>query len=245
MNKHSPLPGLDEQADLRAGFSHIDTWVFDLDNTLYPPDSDLWPKIDERITIFLADRMGLDGLSARALQMHYYRQFGTTLCGLVSEDAILPEEFLAFVHDIDRSTLAPDPELGREVRALRGRKLIFTNGSRDHALKTVTQLGFHDAFEGMFDIVDSRLIPKPAAAAYEAFFAHFSVDPARAAMFEDVARNLIVPKSVGMTSVLVAPPEGRVDHREAHDRQSADGLLADFTTSDLSAFLGSINALSR
>jgi putative hydrolase of the HAD superfamily len=245
MNKHSPLQGLDEQADLRAGFSHIDAWVFDLDNTLYPSDSDLWPKIDERITLFLADRMGLDGLSARALQMHYYRQFGTTLCGLVSEGAVLPEEFLDFVHDIDRSTLAPNPELGRQIKALPGRKLIFTNGSRDHALKTTTQLGFHDAFEGMFDIVDSRLIPKPDPAAYAAFFAQFSVDPARAAMFEDVARNLVVPKSVGMTSVLVVPADGRIDHREAHDRNIPDHAPADFTTSDLSAFLASINALGR
>ena len=230
---------------MRAKFEHVDTWVFDLDNTLYPPDSDLWPKIDERITRFLAHRLDLDGLSARALQKHYYQQFGTTLCGLVSEDSVVPAEFLSFVHDIDRSSLAPNPSLGREIRALPGRKFIFTNGSRNHALQTTVQLGLEGAFDGMFDIIDANLVPKPRVAAYEAFFAKFSIVPASAAMFEDIAKNLIVPKAVGMTATLVVAGPGQTDHREAHDRHVADPLLADFTTADLPVFLRSINALWR
>ena len=245
MNKHLAANTEYPEAELRASFQHIDTWVFDLDNTLYPPDSDLGPKIDARITLFLADRLGLDGLSARALQMHYYQRFGTTLYGLVAEDAIVPAEFLSFVHDIDRSTLAPNPSLRREISALPGRKLIFTNGSREHALQTTSRLGLEGAFDGVFDIADSNLVPKPDAAAYEAFFAKFSVNPASAAMFEDIARNLIVPKAVGMAATLVVACPGQVDHREAHDRLIDDLHVADFKTNDLPAFLRSINALWR
>ncbi len=131
----------DADAALRAKFSHIDTWVFDLDNTLYPSDSDLWSKIDKRITLFVMRLFGLDGLSARALQKHYYQRHGTTLRGLIDENLGGHEEFLAFVHDIDRSTLAPNPPLAKEIARLPGRKFIFTNGSRDHALRTAAQLG--------------------------------------------------------------------------------------------------------
>jgi putative hydrolase of the HAD superfamily len=231
------------EADLRAKFQNIDTWVFDLDNTLYPPDSDLWPKIERRITHFLADRLDLDGLSARALQKHYYQKFGTTLRGLSSEEAVAPAEFLSFVHDIDRSTLAPNPALSREIRALPGRKFIFTNGSRDHALLTTAQLGLEGAFDGLFDIVDSNLAPKPDIAAYNAFFDRFTIAPTSSAMFEDIAKNLIVPKAAGMIATLVVARPGQIDHREADDRDIVDLLVADFITSDLAALLRSINAL--
>ena len=245
MNRHLAQIAEYPEAELREKFQHIETWVFDLDNTLYPSDSDLWPKIDERITVFLADRLDLDGLSARALQKHYYQRFGTTLCGLVSEDSIIPAEFLSFVHDIDRSTLAPNPSLRQEISKLPGRKLIFTNGSRDHALQTTAQLGLDGAFDGMFDIIDANLVPKPGIAAYEAFFSKFSVAPSSAAMFEDIARNLTVPKAMGMTATLVVPSPGQIDHRDAHDRDVDPPVTVDFTTADLPAFLRSINALWR
>jgi putative hydrolase of the HAD superfamily len=116
-------------ANVRARFASVDTWVFDLDNTLYPSDSDLWPKIDMRITLFLAELFGLDGMSSRALQKFYYQRYGTTLRGLMMEHAISPEEFLRFVHDIDRTGLAPDKPLAAAIAALPGRKLILTNGA--------------------------------------------------------------------------------------------------------------------
>src|SRR5208337_1416326 len=189
---------------LRARFGHVTTWVFDLDNTLYRPDSGIWPKIDERITLFLVELFGIDGQSARALHKHYYSRHGTTLCGLVQEHMDQTERFLEFVHDIDRSGLKPDPLLAREVARLRGRKLIFTNGSRDHAILTARQLGLDGLFEDAFDIVAASLTPKPAEAAYEAFFSQFDIDPRHAAMFEDMPKNLAVPKAKGMTTVLVA-----------------------------------------
>src|SRR5208282_4290754 len=205
---------------LRARFRHVTTWVFDLDNTLYPPDSGIWPRIDERITLFLIELFGIDGLSARALHKHYYSRHGTTLRGLVEEHFDQTERFLEFVHDIDRSSLEPDPMLAREVGRLPGRKLIFTNGSRNHAILTARQLGLDGLFEDAFDIMAARLTPKPAEAAYEAFFERFAIDPRRAAMFEDVAKNLTVPKAKGMTTVLVTAKPGQADHREAHDKSS-------------------------
>ena len=228
---------------LRERFAHVTTWVFDLDNTLYPPDSGIWPLIDERITLFLIDLFGLDGQSARALHQHYYVRHGTTLRGLVEEDVDEAERFLEFVHDIDRSALKPNPALAREVARLPGRKLIFTNGSRNHAVLTARQLGLDGLFEDAFDIVAAGLTPKPAAAAYEAFFARYGVDPRSAAMFEDVAKNLAVPRARGMTTVLVTPREGQGDHRQPHDRTSAEAaaLLADIVTDDLGAFLGRLN----
>jgi putative hydrolase of the HAD superfamily len=242
----APLPASDGAASsLRAKFGHVDAWVFDLDNTLYPSDSDLWPNIDKRITLFLMTLFGLDGLSARALQKHYYQRHGTTLRGLIDEDLARPEEFLAFVHDIDRSTLRPDPSLAEQIAALPGRKLIFTNGSRDHALRTAAQLGMGEVFEDVFDIVASNMIPKPAAAAYAAFFDKHEVDPARAAMFEDIARNLAIPRALGMTTTLVTAKVDQADHREAHDRAVDDARAIDFSTSDLAGFLTSVNARLR
>src|SRR5579863_7752769 len=234
---------LPSDAALRARFGHITTWVFDLDNTLYPPDSGIWPKIDERITLFLTELFGIDGLSARALHKHYYARHGTTLTGLGAEHVGLTERYLEFVHDIDRSALKPDPILAREVERLPGRKLIFTNGSRNHAILTAKQLGLDGLFEDAFDIVAAGLTPKPTAAAYDAFFERCQVDPRAAAMFEDLARNLAVPKAKGMTTTLVTTKAGRLDHREAHDRSIAGaGDVADFVTDDLSEFLARLNS---
>ena len=154
---------------LRAGFGHVATWVFDLDNTLYPPDSGIWPSIDQRITLFLVELFGIDGLSARALHKHYYSRHGTTLSGLAQEHAAQTERFLEFVHDIDRSCLKPAPLLAKEIGRLPGRKLIFTNGSRSHALLTIRQLGLDGLFEDAFDIVAAELVRSPPKALTTSF----------------------------------------------------------------------------
>src|SRR5580704_15875293 len=228
---------------LRARFGQVTTWVFDLDNTLYPPDSGIWPRIDERITLFLIELFGIDGQSARALHKHYYSRHGATLSGLMEEHIDEVERFLEFVHDIDRSGLEPDPLLAREVGQLPGRKLIFTNGSRDHAILTVRQLGLDGLFEDAFDIIAARLTAKPAEAAYNAFFERYDIDPQGAAMFEDVVKNLAVPKARGMTTTLVTTKPGQADHRESHDKATAEGAaaVADFVTDDLGGFLGRLN----
>jgi putative hydrolase of the HAD superfamily len=234
-------PGRAPDADPLIKFGHVTAWVFDLDNTLYPPDSGLWRQIEQRITLFLVEHSGLDGESARALQKYYYRKHGTTLRGLVEEDFVLAKDFLDFVHDVDRSSLSPDLPLALEMARLPGRKLIFTNGSRDHALRTVSQLGLDDLFEDAFDIEAAGLIPKPADAAYDAFFLRHGVEPARAAMFEDIARNLAVPKSRGMTTILVTGKPGQGDFRQPHDREPGPSSDIDFITDDLAGFLCRIN----
>jgi putative hydrolase of the HAD superfamily len=218
--------------------SHIDTWVFDLDNTLYPSDSDLWPKIDQRITLFLAHLFGLDGMSSRALQKYYYQRYGTTLRGLMEEHDIGPDDFLDFTHDIDRSSLLPNLALATAITALPGRKLILTNGSREHAFRTAEALGIEAMFEDIFDIAAADFVPKPQAATYERFFARHAVDPLRSVMFEDLARNLIVPHERGMTTVLVVPKPGQMDHRDAFEitREAAPPHV-DYITSDLAVFL--------
>jgi putative hydrolase of the HAD superfamily len=230
--------------ELRVRFGHVTTWVFDLDNTLYPPDSGIWRMIDERITLFLVDLFGLDGQSARALHQHYYLKHGTTLRGLVEDNIAEAEQFLEFVHNIDRSALKPNPVLAHEVARLPGRKLIFTNGSRDHAILTVRQLGLDGLFEDAFDIIAARLTAKPAEAAYNAFFERYDIDPQGAAMFEDVVKNLAVPKARGMTTTLVTTKPGQADHRESHDKATAEGAaaVADFVTDNLGGFLGRLNA---
>jgi putative hydrolase of the HAD superfamily len=223
-------------------FARVETFVFDLDNTLYPADSALWPQIDARITLYLTKFFGMDGLSARALHKFYYHRYGTTLKGLIDEHEIDATEFLSFVHDIDRSSLSPNIALAREIASLPGRKLVMTNGSREHAIRTLEKLGVDGLFEGFFDIVAAHLVPKPAAAAYETFFEAYGVDPFRAAMFEDIAINLAVPHRRGMATTLVVPKAGQADFRERTDREGEDAPTIDFVTNDLPGFLAQINA---
>lgn len=217
--------------------SGIDTWVFDLDNTLYPADSDLWPKIDARITLFLSDLFGLDGISSRALQKYYYQRYGTTLRGLMQEHAVSAEDYLAFTHDVDRSCLVPNLSLAAAITALPGRKLILTNGSREHAQRTAQALGLAAMFDDIFDIVAADFIPKPEAETYQRFFDKHGVDPAHAIMFEDLARNLVIPHQRGMATALVVPKPGQIDHRESFEK-TREAPHVDFVTSDLESFLG-------
>jgi putative hydrolase of the HAD superfamily len=219
----------------------VRTWVFDLDNTLYPAGSDIWPKIDARMTAFMMALLGIDGLSARALQKFYYQRYGTTLRGLIHDYGIDPRAFLGFVHDIDRSNLREDADLALAIESLHGRKLILTNGTRDHAWHTMRQLGVAHVFEAIFDIVDADLIPKPHEDAYARFFDAHDIDPRSAAMFEDIAHNLAVPHARGMITTLVVPHHDAGDHREAWEQERHDAHI-DFITDDLTGFLRKIAA---
>ncbi|QGM99679.1 pyrimidine 5'-nucleotidase [Methylocystis parvus OBBP] len=237
----NPLPAGGER-ELRGRFSHIDTWVFDLDNTLYPQTCDLWPKIDARITLFMMRLFGLDAISLRALQKHYYERYGTTLRGLMTEHGVDAEHYLDYVHDIDRSCLDRNHSLAEAIAALPGRKLILTNGSRHHAVATAKQLGVDHLFEDIFDIIAADFVAKPEEAAYERFFRHLKVDPSRAALFEDLPRNLVVPHARGMTTVLVLPGAGENVEREAWEIARGDEPHIDFATDDLATFLESLTS---
>jgi putative hydrolase of the HAD superfamily len=233
-------PAFVTDAQIAHRFAHVQTWVFDLDNTLYTASSDLWPKIDARITLFMMELFGLDGMSSRALQKYYYERYGTTLRGLMEEHEITATDFLKFVHDIDRSSLLPNHSLATAITALPGRKLILTNGSREHALRTAEQLGLDKMFEDVFDIVASDLVPKPNPQAYERFFEKHGVEPAGAAIFEDIERNLVVPHSRGMRTTLVVPKPGQRDHRDPWEVAKERPRHVDYVTDDLEGFLTDI-----
>jgi len=224
------------------GFGHVDTWVFDLDNTLYPASSRLFDQIDAKITAYVMQRHGIDGLSARALQKYYYRHHGTTLAGMMSEDGLDPHHFLAFVHDIDHSVLVPAPDLAAAIARLPGRRFVLTNGSRRHAENVIGRLGVADLFEDIFDIAAASFIPKPEAAAYDAFLKLHDIEPARAAMFEDLSKNLVVPHALGMRTVLVTPRDGEPEGLERlTSAEDADaGPHVDHVTDDLPGFLSAL-----
>ena len=219
-----------------AGFDHVECWIFDLDNTLYPHKAQLWPQVDARITLFVTDFFGIDGLSARALQKYYYQTYGTTLKGLMEEHAIEPAEFLDFAHQIDLSLLDADPGLGDAIAVLPGRKLILTNGSEQHARNVAGKLGILGHFEEIFDIEAANFVPKPEASTYERFLDRHKVDPTRAAMFEDLAKNLVVPAALGMTTTLVLP-KVYDPFREAHEQAAVTAPYVHHTTTDLAGFL--------
>ncbi len=219
-----------------SAFAHVTEWVFDLDNTLYPASADLFSQIDGRMTAWIARFLNIETHEAFGIQKALYREHGTTLRGLIERHTIDPDDFLAFVHDIDYSALRPDQALGQAIKALPGRRFIFTNGDRPHAERTAAALGILDHFDDIFDIVAAELTPKPNTATYQAFLNAHDVHPQKAAMFEDMARNLSVPKKLGMVTVLVEPSERPVFKEDWEDRADRDGPI-DFVTADLGAFL--------
>jgi len=225
-----------QRETLRRAFADVSVWIFDLDNTLYPPESALWPQVDQRITLFLGNMFGIDGLSARALQKYYYQKYGTTLKGLMEQYGMKPEPFLDFAHDIDVSKLPPDPELGHAIEALPGRKLILTNGSEAHARNVAGRLGILHHFEAVFDIIAADFTPKPEEVTYLKFLDQYQIDPSRAAMFEDLEKNLLVPHQLGMRTVLILPKQYDI-HREAEEQADSTAEYVHFKTKDLAAFL--------
>ena len=224
------------------GFSHVDTWVFDLDNTLYPHHLNLWQQVDERIREFVAKFLDVGREEAFRVQKDYYRRYGTTMRGLMTEHGLNPDDFLDFVHEIDHSPLTPNPTLGAAIEALPGRKLILTNGTTGHAGAVLERLGLRDHFDHVFDIVAAELEPKPSPATYARFLKAHAVEPGRAAMFEDLARNLEVPHELGMTTVLVVPAGAREVLREDWELAGRDAPHIDHVTDDLVSFLQAIAA---
>jgi putative hydrolase of the HAD superfamily len=219
------------------GFATVETWVFDLDNTLYPHDVNLWQQVDVRIRDYIADFLKLSHDEAFRLQKDLYRRYGTSLRGLMEEHGLEPDEFLEMVHDIDYSPLTPNPALGAAIAGLPGRKLILTNGTRAHAEAVMGRLEIRSGFEDIFDIASAELEPKPRAIVYDRFFARHHVDPARAAIFEDLSRNLEVPHARGMTTVLVVPVGTREVFREEWELAGRDEPHVDHVTDDLAGFL--------
>lgn len=227
------------QSQVRT-FDAVETWVFDLDNTLYPHHLNLWQQVDERIRDYIANFLKVPPDEAFRVQKDYYRRYGTSMRGLMEEHGLNPAEFLEVVHQIDHSPLTPNPALGAAIAGLRGRKLILTNGTRRHADAVMTRLEIKEHFEDVFDIAAADLEPKPRPSVYDRFLARHGVDPRKAAIFEDLARNLEVPHALGMTTVLVVPGGTREVFREEWELAGRDAPYVDHVTDDLAAFLRGI-----
>jgi putative hydrolase of the HAD superfamily len=225
------------QAPASADFSHVNTWVFDLDNTLYPHHSNLFSQIDVKMTSYVEQLLKLPREEARAVQKKFYLEHGTTLKGLMIHHNIDSNDFLEKVHDIDYSWLDPNPQLGVVIKDLPGRKFIFTNGDRGHAERAARQLGILDHFEDIFDIVAADLVPKPTREPYDRFVAKHGVDGSKAAFFEDLARNLVAPKELGMKTVLIVPRNFEADFIETWEHDGRDDHYVDHVTDDLTSFL--------
>ncbi|MUO79915.1 pyrimidine 5'-nucleotidase [Agrobacterium vitis] len=230
-----------------ADFTHIRDWVFDLDNTLYPHHINLFAQIDRNMTTYVADLLQMEPDEARVLQKRYYHEHGTTLAGLMAHHGVDPNDFLEKAHAIDYSALLPDTALGEAIKALPGRKFIFTNGTVEHAEAAARALGILDHFDDIFDIVAAAYLPKPASQTYDTFTRLKQIDTGQAAMFEDLPRNLVVPKALGMKTVLLVPRNLETVVLESWERMDSDEGHAhvDYATDDLACFLGSLLAGSE
>jgi putative hydrolase of the HAD superfamily len=219
------------------GFAHVDTWVFDLDNTLYPASCRLFDQIDVKMGEFVSRLLGVDFAEAKLRQKEMFYKYGTTLRGLMTEHGIAPDDFLDYVHDIDHSPVPVNVALDQVLHALPGRKLIFTNGTVAHAEKVLARIGITHHFGDIFDIVHSDFIPKPEMEPYRKFVAQTGIAPESAAMFEDIARNLEAPHTLGMTTVLVVSPQNRdAEHLNAASGGTAQDHIHHITD-DLAGFL--------
>jgi putative hydrolase of the HAD superfamily len=226
-------------------FEHVETWVFDLDNTLYPHHLNLWQQVDDRIRSFVSDFLKIPKDEAFRVQKHYYKRYGTTMRGLMAEHGLTPDTYLEYVHAIDHSPLVPNPALGAALERLPGRKLILTNGTRKHADAVMRRLDVHGHFEDVFDIAAADLDPKPLPQAYERFLRRHCVDPEKAAMFEDLARNLEVPHSLGMTTVLVVPTGDREVLREGWELEGREAPHVDHVTDNIVGFIEALASTIR
>jgi putative hydrolase of the HAD superfamily len=225
--KADPTP--DPTPDLTPDLSHVDIWIFDLDNTLYPPGTEFIALMENRMTEFVARATGLPRDEARALQKRYLHEHGTTLAGLMAHHGVPPEPFLTEVHDVAIDSLAPDAQLKAGIARLPGRRLVFTNGDARHARRVLTHLELDGLFEDVFHIEASDYIPKPRPEAFERMIARHRVNPKRSAFFEDSERNLRPAAAIGMTTVLVGPGAPASSAEFVHHK-----------TDDLAAFLTAV-----
>ena len=205
-------------------FEHVETWVFDLDNTLYHPSVRLFDQIEARMTAYVMDALKVSRAEAERLRVHYWHTHGTTLAGLMREHDVDPLPFLEDVHDISFDQLTPDPQLRDRIHRLPGRKIVYTNGCAPYAERVLAARGLTGMFDAVYGVEHADFQPKPDRAAFDRVFSRDGLQPDSAAMFEDEARNLAVPHALGMRTVHVAPARGDGDHIHHH-------------TDDLSHFL--------
>lgn len=227
---------MDQTNSFKTALLGAECWVFDLDNTLYPASTDIFTQVDEKMTRFISEYLELDFEEAGKVRKDYYLEHGTTLAGLMDLHGMDPHDFLDFVHDIDLSSVAPNPGLDQSLSRLSGRKIIFTNGPTDHARRIMDRLAIGHHFEAVFDIVGADYVPKPRPEAYQTLVERHRLNPRKTVMVEDLVRNLAPAAAMGMTTVWVRPdgkgsPENAlkadVDHVVDDLVSWLDGLTAE------------------
>ena len=213
-----------------AALRHVDEWIFDLDNTLYPASARLFDLIDERMSAFVARLLSCDPVEARNVQKQYFRDHGTTLAGLMKHHGVDPRDFLDDVHDITLDRLTRDDRLGDALARLPGRKFVFTNGDKSYADRVLKAIGIGEHFHGLVDIEACSFLPKPDAHGYRLLVERFGIDPTRAALIEDMAKNLKPAKALGMTTIWL-------DNGSDHGDHDADPSVIDHVIGDLADWL--------
>ncbi len=210
----------------KPSFDNVRTWVFDLDNTLYPSETGLFDQIDVRMGTFISELLDIPRADARRVQKGFLVKYGTTLKGLMDEYGVDPQEFLSYAHAIDVSPVTPDARLKKGLSDLDGLRYVFTNGDRKYAARVLERLEIDHLFEGVFDVIAADYVPKPHLETYERFVAHFDIDVHETVMIEDMARNLVPAADMGMTTVwLITGDEwGEIDKSDAHIDYTIDCL---------------------
>ncbi|MCE0503819.1 MULTISPECIES: pyrimidine 5'-nucleotidase [unclassified Roseivivax] len=212
---------------MKSRFSHVETWIFDLDNTLYPPEARLFDQIEVRMTDWMMREINVTRDEANRLRKRYWADYGTTLAGLMALHGVSPEGYLVDVHDISFDGLTPDPGLAAGIAALPGRRIVYTNGTAPYARRVIEARGLEGLFDAVYGVEHADFAPKPERRAFEAILARDGIEPTRAAMFEDDPRNLAAPHAMGMRTVHVAPEPAPAEHIQFH-------------TDDLAGFLGRV-----
>ena len=217
-------------------FRSIKYWIFDLDNTLYSGDTKVFDQVDKKMSKYISGKLNVSIEEAKKIQKNYFYEYNTTLNGMIKNHKIDPDEFLEFVHDIDIDFLKKDFKLAEEINKLEGKKIIFTNGSRKHALNVTTKIGIDHLFDDVFDIVDSEFVPKPAIQPYRKLVKKHKIDPNLCVFVEDIARNLKPAYEMGMKTVWI-------ENEVPWAKKFSDANFINYKTSNLSDFLKKINLL--
>jgi len=215
-------------------FNSIKCWIFDLDNTLYSGKTKVFEQVDKRMSKYISNKLNISVEEAKKVQKNYFYKYNTTLNGMIKNHKIDPDEFLEFVHDINIDFLQKDPVLGKEIEKLDGKKIIFTNGSRKHAINVSKQIGIDQLFDDIFDIVDAEFIPKPLLQPYKKLVKKHKIDPKLCVLVEDIARNLKPAYEMGMKTVWI-------ENDEPWASKFSDSEFVNYRTNNLSEFLKKIN----
>ena len=217
-------------------FRSIKYWIFDLDNTLYSGDTKVFDQVDKKMSKYISGKLNVSIEEAKKIQKNYFYEYNTTLNGMIKNHKIDPDEFLEFVHDIDIDFLRKDPDLAKEIEKLEGKKIIFTNGSRKHAINITKRIGIDQYFDDIFDIVNANFIPKPAIEPYKKLVEKHKIDPKLCVLVEDIARNLKPAYEMGMKTVWI-------ENDEPWASKFANSSFVNYRTNNLPEFLKKINLL--